>query len=88
MTILLRPIAAKYLERLGEPNKGRIKAAFEALAKEPPEGDIRPVVGKQGYFRLRVGDFRALYRIENNTIFVTNIDPRGQVYKKKNRGRK
>jgi mRNA interferase RelE/StbE len=88
MIVLLRPIAAKYLERLGEPNKSRIKAAFEALAKEPAEGDIKPVVGKKGYFRLRVGDFRALYRIENNTIFVTNIDPRGQVYKKKNKGKK
>jgi mRNA-degrading endonuclease RelE of RelBE toxin-antitoxin system len=88
MEVLLRPIAEKYLEHLGEPNRGRIKAAFENLAKEPPEGDIRPVIGTQGYFRLRVGGFRALYRIENNTIFVTNIDPRGQVYKKKNKGKK
>jgi mRNA interferase RelE/StbE len=88
MRVLLRPVAAKYLERLGEPNKGRIKSAFEDLAKEPPEGNIRPVVGRKGYFRLRVGDFRALYRIENNAIIVTNIDPRGQVYKKGNRGRK
>jgi hypothetical protein len=47
MIVLLRPIAAKYLERLGEPNKGRIKAAFEDLVKEPPEGDIRPGVGKK-----------------------------------------
>jgi mRNA-degrading endonuclease RelE of RelBE toxin-antitoxin system len=45
-------------------------------------------VGREGYFRLRVGNFRALYRIENNAIIVTHIDPRGQVYKKKNRGRK
>jgi mRNA interferase RelE/StbE len=87
MQVLLRPIAAKYLNRLGEPNKGRIKAAFEDLSKEPPEGDIRPVAGRKGYFRLRVGGFRALYRIESNTIFVTNIDTRGQVYKKKNRGK-
>jgi mRNA interferase RelE/StbE len=88
MIVLLRPIAIKYLDRLDAPTRGRIKAAFENLAKEPPEGDIRPVVGLVGYFRLRVGDFRALYRIENNIIFVTNIDPRGQVYKKKNRGKK
>jgi hypothetical protein len=26
MRVLLRPVTAKYLERLGEPNKGRIKA--------------------------------------------------------------
>jgi mRNA interferase RelE/StbE len=88
MQVLLRPVAAKYLERLGESNKSRIKAAFEDLSKEPPKGDIRPVIGRKGYFRLRVGDFRALYRIETGAIIVTNIDPRGQVYKKKNRGRR
>jgi mRNA interferase RelE/StbE len=88
MRVLLRPAAAKYLERLGEPNRGRIKAAFEDLSREPPKGDIRPVTGQKGYFRLRTGDFRALYRIEAGAIIVTNIDPRGQVYKKKNRGKK
>jgi mRNA interferase RelE/StbE len=88
MQVLLRPVAMKYLERLGKQDKGRIKAAFEDLSKEPPEGDIRPITGRKGYFRLRIGDFRALYRVEDDTIFVTNIDPRGQIYKKKNRGRK
>jgi mRNA interferase RelE/StbE len=88
MQVLLRPVVAKYLGRLGNPHKDRIKATFEDLSKEPPEGDIRPVIGRRGYFRLRIGEFRALYRIEGHTIFVTNIDPRGQVYKKKNRGKK
>jgi mRNA interferase RelE/StbE len=88
MQVLLRPAAAKYLDRLGEPNRSRIKAAFEDLSKEPPKGDIESFVGRKGYFRLRVGGFRALYRIEANVIIVTNIDPRGQVYKKKNRGKK
>jgi mRNA interferase RelE/StbE len=69
-------------------DKNRIKAALNALSKEPPEGDIKPLTGQAGYFRLRVGKYRALYRIEDDTIFVTNIDPRGQVYKKKNRRKK
>jgi mRNA interferase RelE/StbE len=88
MQVLLRPVAAKYLERLDKPTKGHIKTALADLEKEPPEGDIRPLTGQAGYFRLRVGSFRALYRIENNTIFVTNIDPRGQAYKKKNMNKK
>jgi mRNA interferase RelE/StbE len=88
MEVLLRPVAVKYLDRVGEPNRGRIKAALEELSKEPPEGDIKPMTGQRGYFRLRVGGFRVLYRIEDDTIFVTNIDPRGQVYKKKNRRKK
>jgi mRNA interferase RelE/StbE len=85
MQVLLRPVAVKYLERLPEPHKGKIKAALVDLSKDPPEGDIKPLTGQEGRWRLRVGSFRALYRIENDTIFVTNIDPRGQAYKKKNR---
>jgi mRNA interferase RelE/StbE len=88
MQVLLRPIAAKYLERLSETDKSRIKIALGGLSNEPPKGDIKPLVGQPDYFRLRVGSYRMLFRIENNTIFVTNIDPRGQVYKKKNRGKK
>jgi mRNA interferase RelE/StbE len=85
MRVLLRPVAARYFERLDSIDKDRLRTAFTNLAKEPPEGDIRPLVGQSGYFRLRVGGYRALYRIEDNTIFVTNIDPRGQAYGKRSR---
>jgi mRNA-degrading endonuclease RelE of RelBE toxin-antitoxin system len=88
MRVIVRPIAAKYFERLDANDKDRFRSAFTKLSKEPLEGDIIPMIGQSGYFRLRVGGYRALYYIENDTIFVTNIDPRGQVYKKKNRRKK
>ena len=87
MKVLLRPIAIKYLERLDAPTRARFIAAFTDLSKEPPQGDIKSMTGQSGYYRLRVGGFRALYRVENNIIFVTNIDPRGQAYKKNKGGR-
>jgi len=86
--VLLRPIARRYLDRLNQPDSGNIKAALRDLSKEPPEGDIRPLSGQDGYFRLKVGKFRVLFRYESDAIFVTNIDPRGQAYKKKNRGKR
>ena len=88
MQVLIRPIARKYFERLNEPDKSRIKACLKDLEKEPPEGDIRPITGQAGYFRAKVGNYRILFRYEDHTIFVTNIDPRGQAYKKKNRGKR
>jgi mRNA-degrading endonuclease RelE of RelBE toxin-antitoxin system len=99
MQVLLRPIARKYFERLNEPDKGYIQTALEGLKKEPPIGDIKPMVGQEGRFRLRVGKYRILFSVtptqarelnskEENTVVVTNIEPRGQAYKKKNRGQK
>ena len=88
MKVSLHPIAEKYLNRLNANDRDRIDDAIEGLEKEPPEGDIRPVSGQSGTFRLRVGSYRAIFRYKDNCIFVTHIDPRGQVYNKKNKGGK
>ena len=82
MRVKLHPIPGKYLERLNEPDKGHIKAALQGLEKEPPEGNITPVSGQPGTFRLKIGSYRALFRYREDHIFVTHLDPRGQVYNK------
>jgi mRNA-degrading endonuclease RelE of RelBE toxin-antitoxin system len=85
MEVLLHPIAGKYLNRLDTTTKGRIKAALKGLEKEPPEGDIKPYAGNLGIWRLKIGGYRTLFKIENNIILVTHIEPRGQAYTKKTR---
>jgi mRNA interferase RelE/StbE len=87
MEVLLHPKAAKYLERLPEPGEEKIKEALRGLSKEPREGDIKPMVGEKGKWRMRAGNHRVLFKIEEDIVFVTHIDLRGQVYKKKNRER-
>ena len=88
MQVKLHPLPGKYLERLNEPDKGHIKAALHGLEQEPPEGNITPVSGQPGTFRLKIGSYRALFRYKDDHIFVTHLDPRGQVYNKKNKGNK
>lgn len=80
--MLIEKAAAKYLERLNEPMKSRILDALQGLKNEPPTGDIKATSGNlQGLYRLRIGNYRVLFAIRDNNIFVTNIAPRGQVYK-------
>ena len=85
---LLHHTADKYLNRLNADDRDRINAALDDLEKEPPDGDITPISGEPGRFRVRVGNYRLLYRIKDNTILVTHIEPRGQAYNKKNKGGK
>ena len=40
----------------------RIRAALLALASEERDLDVKPLVGAEPWLRLRVGDYRALYR--------------------------
>ena len=86
MKVILHHTAEKYLMRLNADDRNRIGNAINGLGKEPPEGNIRPYEGSRGKFRLKVsGGHRALFKIEDNEIVVTHIEPRGQAYTKKTR---
>ena len=81
---LSRP-AANYLSRLDKPTQKRIVTALKQLASNPDTNllDIKPLVGRTGQMRLRVGNYRIIYTIENDVliIYVIAIRPRGDVYK-------
>ena len=83
MELQLRNKARKYLERMNEPHKSIVIDVLNKLEMEPPEGDIRSIVGQKGFSRARAGNFRILFKIIEDAIFVTNIVPRGQAYNKK-----
>ena len=61
-----------------------IRKAVESRLSERPY-DFRPLSGKkyQGLFRLRVGDYRIVYVIDENpgTVKVIAIGIRGKIYK-------
>jgi mRNA interferase RelE/StbE len=71
--------AVKFLAKLTKKQQERILRAIEKL----PQGDVAPVVGMPGYFRLRVGDYRVVFMFEyaNDTVSVFNIGNRGDIYK-------
>ncbi|GHV08507.1 hypothetical protein AGMMS50229_17050 [Campylobacterota bacterium] len=82
MQIEYRKEALKYLARMNEPMKSVVAAAIRELAHEPPEGDIAKLQGREGY-RLRVNNYRVIYRIDGDTIIIRDIAPRGEIYKRK-----
>ena len=61
----------------------RFITAFDALASgQAPGLDIKKLTGRDGY-RLRIGEWRALYRVENDQLIieVVKMGPRGDIYK-------
>ncbi|MDR1159030.1 MAG: type II toxin-antitoxin system RelE/ParE family toxin [Syntrophomonadaceae bacterium] len=70
--------AKKALHRMDAVTRRRIVYAIQKI----PEGDIAPLKGAPGSFRLRVGDWRVLYSCPDDvTIQIDKIAPRGSVYK-------
>jgi len=80
MKVILENKVDKFIKKLHEPTKTRIVKAIEKLSHEPPSGDIEPFKGTSR-FRLRVGKYRMLFGIVDNTIRVYDIGLRGQIYK-------
>lgn len=68
----------KYINTVDKTTKKRLREAIEKI----PLGDIKKIQGIENGYRLRVGDLRVLFSIEDDTIYIDNIIPRGQAYKR------
>lgn len=78
MTPLYSKQAAKYINALDANAQRRIRKSIGKI----PQGDIRPLKGSPGSYRLRIGNWRILFSYQGeNTILVEDIGPRGQIYK-------
>ncbi len=83
--VVVHKRAAKYLRKLPDSQRERIKELLRELGKEPLQrSDIKPMVGEwKGYHRIRVGNVRMVFWIsrDEKIIYVDHIGPRGDVYK-------
>lgn len=68
----------KYINSADKLTKKRLKEAIEKI----PLGDIKKLQGVEDGYRLRVGDLRVLFSMEDNKIYIDNIIPKGQAYKR------
>jgi mRNA interferase RelE/StbE len=76
--------AQKALRRMPADVARRFLDAFDRLAIDlaSPGLDVRPLRGRPGW-RLRIGGWRAVYRVEEGRllILVLDVGPRGDIYK-------
>lgn len=78
MYIRYEKTAVKHIETMDRNIKLRLKTAIEQL----PFGDIKKLKGYQNEYRLRVGNLRVLFSLENDIITIKDVLPRGQAYKR------
>lgn len=77
------PAAARQLRKLDQQARRRVQAAVELLAQEPRPGGAKKLVGGQGEWRVRTGDYRIVYEIHDQVlvILVIAIGHRRDVYR-------
>lgn len=86
-TVTILKLAEKFIVKLPKPEKERVLKAIYQL----PEGnDIKELKGKKnkGLYRLRVGDYRIIYSVDNGKLIVYIVDAgnQGDIYKRYRQG--
>ena len=89
----------KDVKRIPKDIASKVKA-FTLQIKEVSDFDqiknssIRHLIGdyEREYYRLRIGNYRLGFSIENNVVYLNTVKPRGEIYKhfppKKNKRKK
>ncbi len=79
--LLIEKQVQKQLERITEPDYSRIKKSILNLTKNPRPYGYKKLKGRRGY-RLRDGDYRFIYDINDNilTVFILAAGHRRDIY--------
>jgi mRNA interferase RelE/StbE len=73
----------RYVQSLDKPTRKRIKEKLEKIAEDPLNPRISyPLTGNNQKRSARVGTYRILFEIDDKTLTVADIGPRGQIYRK------
>jgi mRNA interferase RelE/StbE len=70
--VQILPSAARALKKLSPEAKRRIQAAIELLAEDPRPPAAKKLVARPEW-RVRTGDYRVLYRIDDGVLIVVVV---------------
>ena len=79
--LIIDRYAQKQLGKIPPPHFNRIIKAIHELSGNPRPAGYRKLTSRPGY-RIRIGDYRVLYNIEDKilTVFVIDIGHRKAIY--------
>ena len=83
MRVLITPSAKRQLESLPEKARNRIDGRILSLGENPrPHGSVA-LEGITGLCRIRVGNYRVIYKIQHKdmVVLVVRIGHRREVYR-------
>jgi mRNA interferase RelE/StbE len=83
--VALTPAAARQLHRLDRQAQRRLQAVIDLLADEPRPPAAKQLVGGAGQWRVRTGDFRVVYEIQDARllVLVVAVGHRREIYRQR-----
>jgi mRNA interferase RelE/StbE len=83
MELQVKRTAEKDLLALQRVDRERIEERIDAYLAHPTAShhDVRPVIGKLKTYRLRVGDWRVIFELDDGMMILTRVAHRREVYR-------
>ena len=77
------PAAVRRFGRLDPQVQARVLRRISALADEPRPSDVVKLSGADNLWRIRIGDYRVIYRLVDAVLVVTVVEVghRREVYR-------
>lgn len=81
--IEVKKSAAKTLKKIPKADRKRIVDKIDNLAKSPPNPDITKMKGNNPFYKVRIGDYRIVYEIQDEVllILIIKIGHRKDIYR-------
>ena len=81
--LVILPSAERDMARLDLPVRRRVDSRILALAEDPPPPGCLKMAGPGDLYRVRVGDYRVVYTVEDArlVVLVVRIGHRSDVYR-------
>lgn len=82
--VVLSPSAERQLRKFGPDVRRRVQAVLELLAENPRPPAATKLVGGAGEWRVRTGDYRVVYEIQEGRllVLVLRMGHRREVYER------
>jgi mRNA interferase RelE/StbE len=81
--VLLAPRAERDFRKLGPDVQKRLDPAIQALAENPRPPGCKKLDGEASLWRIRVGDYRIVYRVQDDQllVLVVKVGHRREIYR-------
>jgi mRNA interferase RelE/StbE len=82
-SIHFKPSVAKTLAKLPRDAQRRIATRIEQLIADPRPQGVEKLKGKDNLYRVRAGDYRIIYTIEDDklVVLIVSIGHRRDIYR-------
>jgi mRNA interferase RelE/StbE len=77
--------AQRQIRNLAPQIQTRVMTRILALGNNPRSADVKRLAGEDDLYRIRVGDYRVIYTIEDDVllVLVVSVGHRSEIYRRR-----